>query len=76
MTTVRRLDHNTFDVFTGTGWDNHTRIRVGRSSTYRIGGQHLPRQEFHEITPLLAPNMPITYGKEQEQTLTLCGFVH
>lgn len=73
---VRRIDHNTFDVFTGKGWDNHTRIRVGRSSTYRIGGNHLPNQEFKGISELLAANMPITYGQSQETSFTACGFLN
>ena len=72
MTAVRRLDRNTFDVFTGTGWDNHTRIRVGRSSTYRLSGVQMPNQQFKATTELLAATMPITYAQEQEQTLENC----
>ena len=75
MTTVRRVDGNTFDVFTGTQWDEWTRIRVGRSSTYRLAGQHLPREIFNEIKALLHPAMPINYAHSQEHSLYNCSFI-
>lgn len=75
MTTVRRVDNNTFDVFTGNQWDDWTRIRVGRSSTYRVAGHALPREIFNELKALLAPFMPINYEHSQEHTLYNCSFI-
>ena len=75
MTTVRRVDSNTFDVFTGTQWDEWTRIRVGRSSTYRTAGHHLPREVFNEIKELLHPRMPVNYEHSQEHSLYNCSFI-
>jgi hypothetical protein len=69
---VRRVDRNTFDVFLGTQWDQHIRVRLGRSSIYRMSGIRLDRASMHQLEEILHPTMPITYGQPQPQTLALC----
>lgn len=71
-TTVRRIDNNTFDVFTGAGWNNWTRMRTGRSSTFVVAGARLPREVFNYVVELLNPRMPINYELSQENTWNNC----
>jgi len=61
---LRRIDAHTYDVFEGKGWDNHVRVRKGRSSTYRVSGGRVARPTLHFLDEVLAPNMPITYGQD------------
>lgn len=66
---ARRIDNNTYDMFYGKGWDNHVRVRQGRSSTYRVAGGRITHGELKELDNILAPNMPITYGQTIPQML-------
>lgn len=69
QTEARRVDRFTYDLFRGKGWDNHVRVRQGRSSTYRLSGQRISKPELHDLHTVLAPNMPVTYGQTMEQML-------
>ena len=68
-TEVRRVDRFTYDLFVGKGWDNHVRIRQGRSSTYRLSGNRISKPDLHDWHEVLAPNMPINYGQTVEELL-------
>ena len=70
QTEVRRLDNWTYDVFRGKGWDDHVRIRQGRSSTYRLSGSRISKPDLHELHDVLAPNMPTNYGQSVDQLLS------
>ena len=72
MYTMRRVDSNTFDIFTGKQWGSHSRVRQGRSSAYVAQGERLPYPFLKYLHDVLAPNMPINYGQPHEQTLTHC----
>jgi len=72
MYTIRRIDNNTYDVFTGKQWGTHTRVRQGRSSTFVLAGERLPYNFLKHLHGVLAPNMPINYNQPHEQTLTNC----
>jgi hypothetical protein len=65
----RRIDRNTYDMFQGKGWDNHSRVRQGRNGTYVVSGEKLPRQQLRELDEVLHPTMPITYGQTVDQML-------
>ncbi len=67
---LRRIDNHTYDVFEGKGWDNHVRVRKGRSSTYRVSGGRIARPTLHWLDDVLAPNMPITYGQTVHSMLS------
>jgi hypothetical protein len=66
---LRRIDNNTYDLFQGKGWDNHTRVRKGRSSTFVVTGEKLPRQELKQLHEVLHPTMPISYGQPLNEML-------
>ena len=70
---IRRIDNNTYDVFMNTQWDEHTRVRKGRSSTYVLSGNKLPHPVLKELHSLLAPNMPVNYGQSPQQTVNNCA---
>jgi len=72
MYTIRRVDHNTYDVFLGNQWSDHTRIRAGRSSTFVVSGQRLPHPFLKYMHTVLHPSMPINYGQPHELTLDNC----
>ena len=72
MTTVRRVNFNTFDVFFGTQWDQWARVKVGRSSIQQMAGDKMSFPVLKSLRPLLHPLMPINYGQSQETTLTNC----
>lgn len=66
---IRRVDHNTYDLFHGKGWNNWTRVRKGRSSTFGLQGQRIPHSEMKALDEVLHPRMPINYGQSLEQTI-------
>lgn len=66
---IRRVDHNTYDLFQGKGWDNFTRVRKGRSSTFGVLGQRVPHAMLKDLDSILHPHFPINYGQTLGQTL-------
>ncbi len=66
---LRKISYNTWDVFHGKGWNNHTRIRKGKAGVYRMFGMHMPRQALRELDAVLHPSFPINYGMSVEQTV-------
>jgi hypothetical protein len=66
---ARRINRNTYDLFFGKGWDNHTRVKQGKMSTYRVGGNHISKPELKDLHDVLAWNMPITYGQTVDEML-------
>lgn len=66
---LRRIDNYTYDVFTGNGWNNCSRVRRGRSSTFVQQGEKLPKHTLKYLHDVLHPTMPITYGQTVDQML-------
>jgi hypothetical protein len=60
---VRRINRFTYDLFIGTQWDDAVRVKQGRSSTYVVLGQPLPKPLLRDLHEILHPTMPITYGQ-------------
>lgn len=73
---LRRISYNTWDLFQGNGWNNHTRIRKGKAGVYRMFGAHLQRQVLKELDAVLYPNFPITYGMTVEQTVANINLIN
>ena len=73
---LRRISYNTWDVFQGKGWNNHTRIRKGKAGVYRMLGAHMPRQLLKELDSVLYPNFPITYGMTVDQTVNNLNIIN
>lgn len=46
---IRKLDRNTFDVFTGTGFDNWTRVRKFHWGVKPIAGGRIDRDTLNAI---------------------------
>ena len=76
MIELRRISYNTFDLFQGTGWGKHSRIRKGRNGVYVIGGYRLPRGMLRDLDQVLYPNFPITMGMTLEETLNNLRAIH
>ena len=72
MYTLRRVNANTYDVFIGNQWGDHSRIKQGRSSTYVVSGNKLPYAFLKHLHSFLAFNMPINYDQPHERTLNNC----
>jgi hypothetical protein len=72
MYEIRRVDYNTYDVFTGNQWGSHSRVRQGRSSAYVMHGERLPYGFLKHLHANLASNMPINYNQPHETTLINC----
>jgi hypothetical protein len=70
MKEARRVDNNTWDIFFGTQWSDHVRVRTGRTGVYRVGGMRVDHSTLKYLENYLAPNMPITYGQSMEQMLS------
>lgn len=49
----RHVDGIVYDVFIGNGWDNWTRVRVGRDYSQIIGGYRLPAAVLKEVTQVI-----------------------
>lgn len=45
----KHLYGNVYDVFVGNGWDNWSRIRVGRDYSSVIGGYRLQSSTMKEV---------------------------
>ena len=65
---IRRVDFNTYDLFLNNGWDKHTRVRKGRSSTYVLAGERISHALLKDLDRILSPRFPINYGQSFEHT--------
>jgi hypothetical protein len=65
---LRRLSWNTYDLFMGNGFENHSRIRQSKTGVYVMSGQHLPKHVLRELDNTLFNNFPITPGICLEET--------
>jgi len=72
MYEIRRVDHNTYDVFIGKQWSDWTRVRVGRTSAYILDGLKLPYAFLKHLHSVCRSNMPINYQQDHEKTLMHC----
>ena len=72
MYEIRRVDQNTYDVFTGKQWSSHSRVRAGRSSAFVVIGERLAYPFLKHLHEVLHPLMPINYGQTHEETLNHC----
>lgn len=68
----RRVAANVYDVFQGTQWGTHSRVRQTKTGVYVMSGEKLPHRVLKWLNSVLAPNMPINYGMPQEQTIQHC----
>lgn len=50
---IKRLNKSEYDVFTGDGWDNWTRIRRNHWGVTYVAGKRLPRETIHELNERL-----------------------
>jgi len=66
---IRRIDKYTYDLFTGTGWDQWVRVRKGRSSTFRLAGEHISHGMLKWLDSFLSPSFPINYNQPLQETL-------
>jgi hypothetical protein len=48
-TQVRHVDGNCFDVFFGSGWEDWSRVKTGRSYTHVIAGKRLTEEQIKEV---------------------------
>jgi hypothetical protein len=69
MIECRRIDAHVYDIFQGKQWDEWSRVRKGRSSTFVLAGNRLPHGLLKALDDILRPNMPITYGQDVETML-------
>jgi hypothetical protein len=46
---VKRLDRNHYDVFTGNGWSDWTRIRRNHWGVSVVAGKRLPKEIIHKL---------------------------
>lgn len=60
---VRRINRFTYDVFIGAQWGTWSRVKQGRSSTYVLAGERLPKPLLNALHEVLHPTMPLTYGQ-------------
>lgn len=68
---IRRIDNNTFDIFQGKGWNNWTRIRKGRSSTYGVLGKRISHALMKDLNEVLHARLPVNYAQSLETTLAM-----
>ena len=66
---IRRIDFNTYDLFIGKGWDQWARVRKGRSSTFRLAGEHVPHGLLKFLNGVLSPSFPINYNQSLGETV-------
>lgn len=69
ITEARRVDRNVYDIFFGTQWSDHIRVRQTRHGTHRVSGMRVDHGTIKEINDYLAPTMPITYGQTMQDML-------
>lgn len=55
---IKHNVRNEFDVFTGKGWNNWTRVRRGNAGAYGVAGERLPHPVMHEVSHLLEARIP------------------
>jgi hypothetical protein len=70
MIELRRVSHNVYDVFAGTGWGWHSRVKRGKHDTFVMFGVRIPKHILKDLHQVLHPTLPITPGMTLEQTLS------
>ena len=55
---IKHNVRNEFDVFTGKGWGNWTRVRRGNVGAYGVAGQRLAHPVMREVSHLLEARIP------------------
>lgn len=59
---IRKVGYNTFDVFMFKGWDNWSRVRVGRQGAYVAKGNKVSRSTLKELGDLLQKGFNPKHG--------------
>lgn len=72
MYEIRRVNHNTYDVFIGNQWVDHSRVRVGKTAAWVLSGLKLPHGFLKHLHSICAWNMPINYNQDHETTVFNC----
>ena len=66
---LRRVNQYTYDCFIGNQWDTWSRVRQGRSSTFVMQGEKLPKPLLKHLHEILHPQMPISPGQSLDEML-------
>lgn len=53
MPLIKQIDNKTFDVFTGNGFHNWTRVKRFHWGIKPVEGKHLTRQQISELNSIL-----------------------
>ena len=66
---VRRVNRFTYDLFLGKQWGTWARVKQGRSSTWQMAGDPLPKPLLRDLHEILHPTMPVSYGQSVGEML-------
>lgn len=52
---VKQLNEDTVDVFTGNGWENWSRFKLGVNTPKKVAGQNLTTEEYDDLKKQFYP---------------------
>lgn len=67
---IRKLNHNTYDIFLFNGWENHTRIRCTRRGPYVVAGKRISRALLEKLESILVRGFKPTVGQHYDVGMT------
>lgn len=72
---IRKLNHNTFDIFMFQGWDGWSRVRLHRNKTnnrgvHVVSGKRLSKPLLKNLADLLHPRFRAVAGKDYNVVTT------
>lgn len=61
---IRKLNHNTYDIFLFNGWENHTRVRCSKRGVYVLDGKRISHALLKHLSSILVRGFRPVIGKE------------
>ena len=53
---IKYLTEDVVDVFTGNGWDNWSRFKLGMNTPKKVAGNNLTEKEYADLKQQLYPS--------------------
>ncbi len=61
---IRKVNHNTFDVFMFSGWSGWSRVRKGKTGSFCVNGNRLTKETLGALDKLLHSRFTPDHGEQ------------
>lgn len=61
---IRKLNHNTYDIFLFQGWEGWTRVKVTRNGVFGVAGKRISHALFKHLSQVLVRGFVPQHGRD------------